>query len=386
MEDAMPNYLIFNTVNSDGVGDFSHFEDIIKTLLANPKFNDVEFIPIVCFKAGGTESNYRRVGEKLKALGIPFIYGKDDDHKRFSSDPAIQKQLNEADQAIVISYDTIFGKYQPYLKPDIPIKSISEHESIIYISGHKNHIPHPLGLGLGKKGIKIKDATPTLPNDEWNIIKQNDPDVATQLLACTHSPDFENFYENYLVTPAYFNRPSDFVAYLHLFGVNQSLSKNVVVYLSGISHWVDEQEQVTKRFMNTSIQQIETYRPGNSIPEIIPGNPDGTRAIKILTGFYLTNPSFDAIYRLSKIAGVSGDNTLERCISMNVLPFYWSWNPRMKMPTLSALQYMGSSLILMTYFSGDFNETITLVDGVHFYDALYSNGTRATINGGLDNH
>ncbi|MDX2345260.1 MAG: hypothetical protein QNK11_00095, partial [Legionella sp.] len=43
------------------------------------------------------------------------------------------------------------------------------------------------------------------------------------------------------------------------------------------------------------------------------------------------------LYHLSDMAGVSGDNTFERCVSMHVLPLYWSSNPNMKELTLSVL-------------------------------------------------
>ena len=329
---------------SDGVGDFTHFEDIMKTLLADPKYSGVVFIPIVCFNSGGKESNYVRIGEQMRTLGIPFFYGKNEDHLRLSKDKILQRLLGEADQAIVISYDTgIFNQYKPYLKPGIPIKSIGEHERAILAMTRDNiegHIQYRLGLGPSSDGIKIRDTTPMTPNDAWSTIKRDDPSVATQLLTCTSSANFESFYNNYLITPAYFNRSMDFISYLFLLGISHSLSQNIVVYLSGTTLDLTRisPEWITHCFNNTSIQQIEIYRPNNKLPTIIPGNPEGVRSIKILSGFYLANSSFDAIYWLSKIAGVSGDNTLERCISMNILPFYWSTNHDNKIQTLFALR------------------------------------------------
>jgi hypothetical protein len=124
----MPKYLIFNTVNNDGVGDFTHFEDIMKVLLSDPKYSDVEFIPIVCFNSHGKESNYIRIGEKMKALCIPFFYGKEEDHKVFIENITLQKRLSDADQCIVISFDQILRLYMPYFKEGILFKGISEHE------------------------------------------------------------------------------------------------------------------------------------------------------------------------------------------------------------------------------------------------------------------
>lgn len=145
----MSKCVVFNTVNGDGVGDFSHFEDIMKALLGNPAFSSVEFIPIVCFLPSGKESNYIRIGEKLNLLGIPFFYGKPKDHEHFSQNVSLQEKLREANQAIIISFDAIFGQYSRYLRQGIPIKQIGEHDPVITGS-------HDLGLSSRCYGIKIK--------------------------------------------------------------------------------------------------------------------------------------------------------------------------------------------------------------------------------------
>jgi hypothetical protein len=68
--------LIFNSVNYDGVGDFSHFKDILTAYLSNPKFSDVEFIPIVAFHTCGAESNYSKLKQECEELCLSFfLYG-----------------------------------------------------------------------------------------------------------------------------------------------------------------------------------------------------------------------------------------------------------------------------------------------------------------------
>ncbi|MDP3562356.1 MAG: hypothetical protein Q8R83_09305 [Legionellaceae bacterium] len=351
----MPKYVIFNTINSDGVGDFTHFEDIIKMLLANPKFKHVEFISIVCFEATGLESNYVRIGERLRALGIRFFYGKNDDHARLSSDFVMQKLLNEVEQVILISYDSIFELYEPYVKQGIPIKYIGDHEgaqdltSFICTMFNKgrdmtNYKQRNLGLSRKCHGIKIQQGSHLSVDEAWGAIEKSDPAFSTQLLACTHSSDFKTFSDNYILIPAYFNITSDFFSFLYLFGINDSfVGKDIIIYHSGRSlDGYTESETwnafISNMFKDTVVRQIEMINPGNYSAIIAYANQVGLKTIKILSGFNLSDSSFNAMYQLAKIAGVSGDNTLERCISMNVLPYYWSTNAFLKIPTLSALQ------------------------------------------------
>lgn len=350
----MPRYVIFNTVNSDGVGDFTHMEDIMKSLLSNPKYRSVEFIPIIYFIEGELASNYERIHQKIKDFGIQFFYGKKDDHLRFSKNEAFQRLLSEADQAILISYDAIFELYEPYLKQGIPIKYIGEHEAV----GIPSSILSRLGsgrdwgtsyksrsLGLSRKcqGIKIQHIPQITPEMALSIIRDDNPDFLTQLLVNTHSVDFKTFNDNNIVIPAYFNITLNFLSFLHLLSINGSLTdKNIVIYHSGTSLDFLENETsnilISDLFRNSNISQIEIIKPNSPSSIRIYENQHGLKAIKILSGLYLSDTSFNAIWQLAKIAGVCGDNTLERCISMDVLPYYWSTNAPLKMPTLLALQ------------------------------------------------
>ncbi len=338
----MPRYVVFCNVHHDGVGDFSHFEDIMIALLANPAFNDVEFIPIVYFDDAGKESNYVRIGEKMKSFGIPFFYGKTSEHAHFSSDEVVQKLLNEADQAIIISYGKVPNFYKPFLKKDIPVKFIYEHEN--WGNGTRS-----LGLSRSCYGIKIKDVPQIQPLEAWSIIEKNDPEFAAQLLKCTHSPDFKTFNNTHIVIPAYFNNDWSFISLLDLLGINTFFpkDKNIVIYHSGTDFRNSLQSNnrriqaanLNSLFEKSCIKNIEVINPQNNPSSIIiNGNQQQSQTIKILTGFYISDPALNALYHLSTMAGVSGDNSFERCISMDILPYYWSTNGHNKRATLDRLK------------------------------------------------
>jgi hypothetical protein len=328
--------LVFNSVNYDGIGDFSHFKDILTAYLKNPKFRDVEFLPIVAFDTCGAESNYSKLKRECEHLGLNILYGTLKEHQSYILDTSIQEKIKDANQALIISYDIgLFKLYAPYLNKNIPIKSIAEHESNI---GPKFAIQHNLGLGSSCDGIKIADITPQSPENAWEIIKTNDEDFFKTLLLKTASQDIAAFNKNYLMTPAYFNLRTSFACYLAFLSNNTPPSKHIFVYLSGISDHAYCQHILSHYLANTKIKEIEYYNYQDDSTTTLQITPAGHHHIKIFTGFFLSNLSFDALYQLSKIAGVSGDNTFERCVAMNVLPYYWSTNWRNKLNTLKALE------------------------------------------------
>lgn len=331
----MGKCVVFNTVNGDGVGDFSHFEDIMKALLANPAFVSTEFIPIVCFLPSGKESNYIRIGEKLRALGITFFYGKPNDHEHFSQDVGLQENLRDATQAIIISFDTIFGQYSRYLRKGIPIKIIGEHDPVITGS-------HDLGLSRRCYGIKIKNDPHISQDQALRIIADNNPEFSDQLLNRTISADFDAFNHNNSLIPAYFNIDEHFISFLHFLGINNSLpkDKNLIIYHSGtnLSKLVTLTKFIDYLFGESHIGKIELILPGQGDSIELFSNPLKLQKIKIFSGFYLNDLSYNAVFQLAKVAGVSGDNTFERCFSTNVLPYYYSSNMDIKKDTLFELR------------------------------------------------
>lgn len=346
----MPKYVVFNTVNYDGAGDFAHFKDIMKALLANPAFKDVEFTSIIEDHDTNKTSRYDSLHKQLTAMGIRFYLGNQEKHKdQFSKDKNLQKDLLQADQAIIISFDNdLFKIYQPYLKKSIPVKCIGEHETSCISIFVENQFSR--GLGLSKYGIKIKDIPRLSPQDAWNTIAMHDPKWSEQLLKHTHSNDFESFYEKNILVPAYFNKPFDFSDLVDVFIANQSLSKdkNIIIFQSGFkySNLTPRDLVVATGFidtLNSDITNIEVIMPAHDSLQF-PGNPDGSKTITIFSGFYLSDPAYDAIYHLAQVAGVSGDNSLELAVSMNVLPFYWSTNSGNKYATIRELHHITQAL------------------------------------------
>jgi len=265
---------------------------------------------------------------------------------RQNQDEGLQKELQEVDQAIIISFNNgLFGAYQPYLKKDIPVKCIAEHDNScisIYNISEKNQFER--GLGLSKFGIKIKDIPHLSPRDAWNVIEKHHPELSAQLLKHTHSTDFESFYEKNLLVPAYSNNPMDFADLVNVFVKNQSLSgeKNIIFFQSGFKyseHLNSPEFQyglTEKKLVGSKIAKIDLLMPANA-PLQVAGNQAESKTISIFSGFYLLDPAYDAIYQLAKVAGVSGDTSLEHAISMNVLPFYWSTNSGNKRETIRQL-------------------------------------------------
>lgn len=361
----MPNYLILNTINFDGTGDFSHFEDIITALLDNPVFSEVEFIPVVHFIQYDMPRRmacYPIIFEKMNRLfndrNIPFYYGARGAHDIFKTDMALQKKLSEADQVIVISFgEDLVDLYKPYFKNDIPIKFIGEHEVPFGIRfQYDNLFLRSMGISTNQYyGIKIGDIAEQDTSIVWEIVKKHDPEYIRKLLAYTHSSNSDEFMFKHEVIPAYFNKSWDFIEFLRLFDVNSSFpdTKDIVIIHSGnnLNAFLaseimpmtgiplpDKSTFISNLFKDGFIKQLEIFLPETDEPVVIQGNYNASKVIRIISGFRLSEPSFEAVHQLAKMAGVSGDNTFERCVAKNVLPFYWSTNFRLKYDTLTSLR------------------------------------------------
>jgi hypothetical protein len=382
----MPKYILANTVHSDGTGDFNHFEDIIKYLKNNPIFKDVEFIPIVHFErgdpnvqSGSNENQFKikhRMATLMRELGISnYWYGnssdlnmfiarqENNDYMRYHYPLTEQEEyfrlhfkesMAQAEQIIVISFDNASDKYISYCKPNIPKKIILEHENTI--DQHKLKT-YPMGLSDGCYGIKIKNIPHIAKNQAWRIIKRNSPDFFKYLLKHTGSCNISAFDKKNVLVPSYYNNTDDFIALLDLFVMNTSYArdKNIVISLSGLKN-IDEIlekirtlqnkypdntsfniELIHHRYVEVDYQEDSDYYDVTSTA-FKNTHPDHAPKILILSGLYLNNKSYDALHQLSQFAGVSGDNSFERCVSMDILPFYWSTNAIEKVDSLKALR------------------------------------------------
>ncbi len=344
----MPSYVLFNTICWDGVGDFTHFTDIVKKLRADPKFSDIDFLAIVfCQHEPPT---FDKIRQELSELTIPFLYGNRADHERYSADETIQAQLGEADQAIVISYNALLTTiYEPYLKKTIPRKTIGEHESSLEWysltdpnSASAHCYQFNLGLQPSMSGIKISDIPAINPLKAWKSLQDAEPLFANRLVTFTRCPHPKILLAQTLLVPAYFNRYQDFLSFVHFLATNQSISNNkdILIYLSGIreDNWIFK--KILPKLVASPVKQIEILTANQTKPERLQVNPLGTKTIRIMRGFYLNDLAYEALFQLGRggIAGVSGDNSLERCVSMDIFPFYWSTNANKKIPTLDALR------------------------------------------------
>lgn len=113
----------------------------------------------------------------------------------------------------------------------------------------------------------------------------------------------------------------------------------VPVEIFGRTYVYPEKTPDLERLLNQGrIKELQLLSPDPTQILHINGNDTGTISIKILTGFYLSDSSLQSMYQLSKMVAVSGDNTLELAISMNVFPFYCSTNWDNKRRTLDALR------------------------------------------------
>lgn len=353
----MPKYAFFTTINRDGVGDFSHLEDMLKKLCNDPDYKDIELIAMVQFRDGGKESSYQHIAqkvEKLKEMGITIHYGTEADHKNFQKNEDITNQLQDVSQVISVSFGQLANNYKRFIKQAI-YKSIGEHETAL------SNVPdcikfgedYPLGIGDGTYGnyknigvgIKISQPLSLSPEEAWHTIEQNDPVFLNKIYALTNTTNFSEFDSQYILVPAYFTDQfgGDINNFIKMLASDNSLNKEIIIYQSGfhMEKMIFEHYQKTvsellirslKQDDNSQINQLEIITPDAPIKET--GiNPKGAKTIKICTGFYLSDQSFGALFSLAKIAAVSGDNTLEHCMSENVLPYYFSTNHAMKIPT-----------------------------------------------------
>lgn len=349
----MHTWVLTNEVLSDGVGDFYHFADVIKKLASDPRYKDIRLVGFVEFKEGGSDTNYKRIENQIQEIknqfsNIEIYFGTEKDHKKYSTDTNIQNMLGTADQAFTVSRGLSLPLlYSAYLKPDIPLKSIGEHENAICC--WPSAMPNPkidCSLGLSKSsGIKIENVPPIPAHEACDIIQTNEPKLSSELFRATNTSDFNACLEQNIIVPAYYSRLDDFIGLIHLLAMNESVSngKNIIILASGRGCDTDSNEMHSEfslaKLKSSSVKDIEIIQSGDE-SEIIHINPEGLKSIKIMKGFYLNDQAYDALFQLTRnnIAGVSGDNSLERCFAYDILPFYWSTNADNKRPTLTMLQ------------------------------------------------
>ena len=317
---------LFVTVNDDGMGDFSHFVDIYTALMKDSDLNKMEFIPVV-FVEGHDKEKLKKINAKLSSLNIPRYFSG---HSTAFEEPSQNHKdlidtLKKSDQILFISYDSLYRRYQNNINPNTILKTINEHEGRVSL-----HVPNSrkrsMGLAEDCYGLKISEFTHPSSSEASSIIAEHDPNFLSDLLRHTGSETFEDFTKNNTLAPAYFNITFDFKRFL-TFLVTQDLDKkDLALYFSGAA--LNSEESDLAAIVLPSIAKSRNVRveliKKNSEPIVY--NPSATRVIRVFTEYNISDPSYRALYSNAKIAGVSGDNTLEYAIAHNVFPFYMSTN------------------------------------------------------------
>lgn len=331
---------LFVTVMIDGYGDFSHFIDIYKAIISNSIFKEIEFIPVIHVQ--GTEYNatkLNKINEILQFLKVPKYFSglTQDFSDHFHSNIELTQSLKNTDQVIFISSDTIYRDYKKYINPQAILKTINEHEGMVAFD-IPNSKKRSLGLGQGCYGIKIGDAISLSSTESELIIKQNDPEFYEILLQQTGAKTLEELNQKNMIVPAYFNTPNGFIHFLTFLTTcnsDKNDSKDIALYFSGEMAQDAYFKYHFKNLIKSSNVRFETIEKNK---EKIIFNPDFSRVIRIFSGYYVKDESYQALFSNAQIAGVSGDNTLECSITHKVLPFYCSTNFYSKKQTLAELK------------------------------------------------
>lgn len=345
----MTKVVFFNSIHTDGKGDFGHLTNILTALKKMPTLQNFQFYAVVDCTLWPKED----FEGQLKALNIDgYFLGRSDD--QLWENPELQKHLSEAVQIIQVSRQSFpLKKYLPYINPNALFKFIGEHEEIdpfmltkIDLHGkRKNFILRPMGLSPGTFGIKLQDRRNQITQDPFAILQSQDPQFYHALLATTQSPNMEYFKHNHFFVPAYYSNMGPFCKLLLLFIINHKLpqDRNIAIFLSGKSNLIKEDLQdlfsdETYKNIVTTVKRVVLIQAQGDPIIVYLLNPSGTRSIEVFSGFKLSDAGFDAAFdAASFIAGVSGDNTFERTVSTKLLPFYWSTNENLKKRTMIAL-------------------------------------------------
>ena len=341
--------MLFTTVASDGIGDLTHLEDIVLALRGDPYFNTVELVLDV-FDAGFSRERYNEIVACVERLNIKHYVRSALDMPPFRDSGMDEREAQDAREScqfIGISLDRGIGlRLQQQYAPTALLKRIGEHEDHKWPYIEEQTMVRSLGLSPDCMGIKISALPADRPMKEHiNTIMQQDAVFYHALMQHTGGSDFEQFLQDAVLVPAYFNKPNDALDFLRVLGqYGETLAghKEIVVYLSGtkelsspgfarlIKHKLRETDFTHIELIDATTGHPVTIRLSDKTPE---------KTLTVFTGFFVTTDSFHAMHQLApKLAGVSGDNTLERCISLNILPYYYSTNADRKIETLTALQ------------------------------------------------
>jgi|GEM_PF-4713639 len=355
----MPKALLFVCVNSDGTGDFSHYKGIYLALRANPKIRDYDFVHFI--RPAGSLSN-EIIQTWLKEQKEENYYIRRDynnsndsekviDGKKFESE--LEKEFLTAEKVFIISYEMqdfsrLCEKY-----PKKIIKFIGEHERCNVFGNNRNIISRSLGLSKDCYGLKLVKKNRVQPQEATVQFEKSNQEWTQALLKYTQSENFSQFHAKNLLIPAYFNHVQQFIRFLMVLAGNEKLAaipQEFAIYFSSSPRYLSMTKSFDKTFSSEfdqvsddfcshvkDVGKIEIIGSESASPHILILNNKLKKTIRIFYGFKLNNSDYGLLYRQAKIAGVSGDNTLETAISAQVLPYYFSTNASNKQATLRAL-------------------------------------------------
>lgn len=360
----MPKYVILNTIKYGSVGDFSHFEDIVNAIKNNQKFKNVELLLLVLLET--TESGfydelaYKNFSDRISALGCKSVFGTLSSHREkiteLNKDSDEYHILTTASQVLIISYDKLFDLYEPFFNKSAKIKYISEHDSEInksktlnYPNVNKKHSREFLirGMGLSQycNGIKVSNLPDLSKEEAKNIIIKSNPELFNSMVKASAAKDLDELLSDNIIIPAYFNYNHVFANFISLISRNKTIhqEKNVIIYHSGTNFNNIGQdlldEHIVKDILKNNLKcKVMVYSKNSDTPTL-EYNGQGTTnlIIRVFSGFDISDSAYQALYKLSSMAGVSGDNTFELAVATKTLPIYWSSNAGVKKQTFKGL-------------------------------------------------
>ncbi len=362
IEPTITTIMLFNSINPDGVGDFSHLVDIYLALSSNPKLKGYQFVPCIVY---GNEQGYEYAKEQLVNMNIPlyFMEAGYDFVKKFENDPTFLQHIKNAQQFLIISYSGFPGmdKWQE-INPVAPVKFIGEHEDI---SCYGSDISRSLGLSEDCYGIKFRKLPRLQPQEAGSLLDKEAKDFVTSLLTHTKSKDFTEFYQRHVLIPAYCNKTEDFAKFLNFLSWSV-LSKNqdIALFLSGRQL---RQSDLGYEIKKSNIKQVILIKADQK-PVLLDCNLLGTSTLFVFYGMRVNNIAYQALYQQALIAFVSGDNTFELAAGLT-LPWYRSTNAGKKGPTTYALREIIKKLDLSKTVKKDFLSYFSMI---HQHRAIVS--------------
>ncbi|MBM4223027.1 MAG: hypothetical protein FJ161_04440 [Gammaproteobacteria bacterium] len=341
LKNDTPVIVVLNEICSDGVGDFEHFRTIMTHLLTQEEFKDYHFVGIVGYRQredrlpdgnideSATDRLNQRLLKECQEIETPFQNFEYVIGKMYSDtleSEAILRNIQSAEQILIISYGWGFDHmYHAHVRSNTIVKYIGEHEAVkalATLGQEKKCLARSLGLTSGCYGLKIGNAPHLSQEQLYEIIQSHDPEFTSKILEVFGHEKIADFFEEYLCIPAYYTMPGSCSKFMEFIINNPQITKDkkICFYQTGLK------EYQIKLISNETIQLIQKNTQRIN-----------TAPIKIINGFRVSDESYTALMQLAGIAGVSGDNSLEKAISLNVLPFYMSTNNK-EFTTLPEIQ------------------------------------------------